>query len=102
MLPVASPTKCRKSCGSVPEADTLKKDFHNKKPALAEKSLPGLVCLLCKSFCKALASIAKQQDLHDLVGNATGIMPVLMENQQRMKRRSRATDCSAAICTNVG
>ena len=33
--------------------------------------------LLCKSFCKASASIAKQQDLHDLVGNATGIMPVL-------------------------
>ena len=29
MLPVASPTKC-KSCGSVPETDTLQKDFHNK------------------------------------------------------------------------
>ena len=32
--------------------------------------------LLYKSFCKASASTAKQWDLHDLVGDATGIMPV--------------------------
>ena len=30
MLPVASPPKYRKPCGSVPEADTLQKEFHSK------------------------------------------------------------------------
>ena len=34
------------------------------------------IYLLCKSFCKASDSTARQQDLHHLVGNATGIMPV--------------------------
>ena len=34
------------------------------------------VVLLCKSFCKASDSTARRQDLHHLVGNATGIMPV--------------------------
>ena len=37
---------------------------------------PGIMPVLCKSFCKASASMAKLQDLHDLVGHATGIMPV--------------------------
>ena len=40
MLPAASRTKCRKSCGSVPEADALLRDFHNKKH-------PFGVLLLC-------------------------------------------------------
>ena len=34
--------------------------------------------LLCKSFCKASDSTTKQWDLRHLVGDATGIMPVLM------------------------
>ena len=33
MLPVASPPKCRQSCGSAPETDTLQKDFHNNSAA---------------------------------------------------------------------
>ena len=40
MLPVASPMKRRKSCGSVPKADALQKDFHHKKH-------PFGVLLLC-------------------------------------------------------
>ena len=31
MLPVASPTKCRKSCGSVLEANTLRNDSITKR-----------------------------------------------------------------------
>ena len=32
--------------------------------------------LRSKSFCKAPASLAKQQDLQHFIGEATGIMPV--------------------------
>ena len=38
-----------------------------------------LCALLCKSFCKASDSTAKQRDLHHLVGNAAGIMPVYQQ-----------------------
>ena len=45
MLPVASPTKCRKSCGSVPEADILQKDYHNNRIRNpdAKKNAPGFL-----------------------------------------------------------
>ena len=31
MMPAASPTKCCKSCCSVPESDALRQDLHNKR-----------------------------------------------------------------------
>ena len=40
MLPVASPTKCRQSFGSEPEAGTLQKDFYNKN----RRARAGLSC----------------------------------------------------------
>ena len=36
-----------------------------------------LFILLCKSFGKASASAAKQQDLQSFVGDAAGSMPVV-------------------------
>ena len=44
MLPVASRTKCRKSCGSVPEADALLRDFHHKKHP------PGVLLLCMENY----------------------------------------------------
>ena len=50
-------------------------------------ALIGGACLLCKSLCKASASASKQQELHHLVGNATGIMPVQSTNKLRKHLR---------------
>ena len=46
--------------------------------------------LLGKSFCKASASTEKQQDLHHLVGDATGIMPVSREARKGQGMKSLA------------
>ena len=50
----------------------------------------AILSLLCKSFCKASDSTSRQQDLHHLVGNAAGIMPVypifFMQNSMSRKK----------------
>lgn len=42
----ASPTKCRKSCGFVPEADAQQADFHKKTPAKRKTWLDSLVAAM--------------------------------------------------------
>jgi len=47
---------------------------------------PPINHLPCKSFYGAPVSVAKQQDLHCFVGNATGIMPVIGGIMALLKR----------------
>lgn len=59
MLPVASPTKCRKSCGSVPEADTLQKDFHNKAKQ-ADTGMSDTDQMDAREYRRTLAEVKEQ------------------------------------------
>ena len=59
MLPVASPTKCRKSCGSVPEADTLQKDFHNKAKQ-ADTGMSDMDQMDAREYRRTLAEVKEQ------------------------------------------
>ena len=59
MLPVASPTKCRKSCGSVPEADTLQKDFHNKAKQV-DTGMSDMDQMDAREYRRTLAEVKEQ------------------------------------------
>ena len=59
MLPVASPTKCRKSCGSVPEADALQKDFHNKAKQ-ADTGMSDMDQMDAREYRRTLAEVKEQ------------------------------------------
>ena len=59
MLPVASPTKCRKSCGSVPEADALQKDFHNKAQQ-ADTGMSDMDQMDAREYRRTLAEVKEQ------------------------------------------
>ena len=59
MLPVASPPTCRKSCGSVPEADALQKDFHNKAQQ-ADKRMSDMDQMDAREYRRTLAEVKEQ------------------------------------------
>ena len=59
MLPVASPPTCRKSCGSVPEADALQKDFHNKAKQ-ADTGMSDTDQMDAQEYRRTLAEVKEQ------------------------------------------